>query len=100
MTTPRSISQLLKSGAALQHLSQRAKAAVALKEQVQAALPPTLAGHITGATQKRQELVVFVDSPAFCARLRFETPRLKNALAQATGLPVDRVTVRVQPPPR
>ena len=71
-----------------------------MKEQVQAALPGTLAPHITAVTHKRQELVVSVDSPAFCARLRFEIPRLKAALMQATGQPVDRVSVRVQPPPR
>jgi hypothetical protein len=96
----RSVADLLNSGARLQHISQRAKAAVALKEQVQAALPASLAGHITAASQRRQELVVSVDSPAFCARLRFEVPRLKAALMKTSGQPLDRVSVRVQPPPR
>jgi hypothetical protein len=100
MSNPRQISDLLKAGARLQHLSQRARAAVALKEQVQAALPSFLAAHITAATQRRDELVVAVDSAAFCARLRFEIPRLKSALAQASGQALSRVSVRVQPPPR
>ena len=104
MPSPRQISDLLKTRARLQHISQRARAAVALKEQVQAALPRVLAEHITAATQRRQELVLAIDSPAFCARLRFEIPRLKAALSrvmgQATGQTIERVTVRVQQPPR
>jgi hypothetical protein len=96
----RSLGEVLSSGARLQHISQRARAAVALKEQVQAALPPLLAARLTGATQRRQELVLAVDSPAFCARVRFESPRLKAALARATGMTFDRISVRVQQPPR
>ncbi len=100
MPNPRQLSEVLKSGARLRHISQRARAAVALREQVRTALPPRLAAHITGATQRRQELVLAVDSPAYCARLRFESPRLRAALAQATGLEFARISVRVQPPPR
>lgn len=100
MLKPRPLSEVLRSGTHLQHISQRARAAVALKEQVQAALPPRLAPHITGATQRRHELVVAVDSPAFCARLRFESPKLKAALMKATGLDFARITVRVQQPQR
>ncbi len=100
MSNPRKLSELLKSGARLQHLSQRARAAVAIKEQVQSALPASLAAHITGVTQRRDELVLAVDSAAFCARLRFEVPRLREALAKAMGQSVGRISVRVQPPPR
>lgn len=100
MPKARSLSEVLSGGSQLQHISQRARAAVALKEQVQAALPASLASHVTGATQRRNELVVAVDSPAFCARLRFESPRLKAALAKATGLTFERIGVRVQQPVR
>jgi hypothetical protein len=98
MYKPRKVSELLTSGAPrLQHLARRAKAALALREQVQAALPAQLAPHITGAVQRQQDLILSVDSPAFCARLRFEAPRLRAALGLSTGLPIGRISVRVLP---
>jgi hypothetical protein len=64
---------------------------------VQSALPPNLANHVTAAAPRQQELVIWLDSAAFCARLRFEAPRLRQALCQATGIVVERIRVRVQP---
>lgn len=64
---------------------------------MQAALPAALAVHVTAVAQRQQELVIWLDSAAFCARLRFEAPRLRNALSRATGVAVERVRVRVQP---
>jgi hypothetical protein len=64
---------------------------------VQSVLPPNLANHVTAAAPHRQELVIWLDSAAFCARLRFEAPRLRQALCQATGIAVERIRVRVQP---
>ena len=98
MQNPRRISDLLNVGPRLQHLAQRARAAAALREQVQQALPAPLAAHVTGASFRRTELILAVDSPAFCARLRFEAPRVRDALARQAGVTVDKVSVRVQPP--
>jgi len=95
---PRSLSELIRGGEPrLQHLSSRAKTAIALKENVRAALSETLANHVTAAALRQQELTVWVDSAVFCARLRFEIPRLRDALARATGTPIDRIRVKVQP---
>ena len=98
MHKPRSLSELIRSGEPrLQHLSSRAKTAIALKENVRAALSEALANHVTAAALRQQELTVWVDSAAFCARLRFEIPRVKAALARATGAPIERIRVKVQP---
>jgi hypothetical protein len=78
-------------------LANRSKAAIQFRDLVQAALPASLATHVTAAAARPQELVIWLDSAAFCARLRFEAPRLRHALAQATGLAVERIKVRVQP---
>jgi hypothetical protein len=95
---PRPISELIHgSGARLQHLASRSRAAREFRELVQSALPGPLAVHVTGAAWRRPELVVWLDSPAFCARLRFEAPRLKAALAQVTGNTIERIRVRVKP---
>jgi hypothetical protein len=94
---PRHIGDLLKGGAPrLQNLQQRAKAALALRDVVQGALPSALAAHVVSAAQRQQDVVVAVDSAAFCARLRFEAPRVKAAVIQATGDAVNRIIVRVQ----
>jgi hypothetical protein len=95
---PRSLSELIKGGEPrLQHLSSRAKTAIALKENVCAALSGALANHVTAAALRQQELTVWVDSAVFCARLRFEIPRVRDALARATGASIDRIRVKVQP---
>jgi hypothetical protein len=98
---PRSLSELIRGGAPrLQHLSNRAKTAIALKEAVRAALAGPLANHVTAAALRQQELTVWVDSAAFCARLRFEIPRVRDALMRTTGTPIERIRVKVQPETR
>jgi hypothetical protein len=95
---PRSIGDLLHAPTArLQHLASRSKAAIQFRELVRSALPEVLATHVTAAAPRQQDLVIWLDSAAFCARLRFETPRLRHALAQATGMVIDRIKVKVQP---
>jgi hypothetical protein len=97
---PRSLSELIQGGAPrLQHLSNRARTALALKESVRAALPGGLANHVTAAALRQQELTVWVDSAAFCARLRFEIPHVRDALSRETGAPIERIRVRVGPEP-
>jgi len=95
---PRSLSELIQGGTPrLQHLSNRAKTALALKEHIRATLPEALAKHVTAAALRQRELTLWVDSAAFCARLRFEIPRVRDALSREIGVPIDRIRVRVQP---
>lgn len=96
MHKPRSLSELIQGGAPrLQHLSNRAKTARALKESVRAALPEGLANHVTRAALRQQQLTIWVDSGNFCARLRFEIPHMRDALSRETGAPIERIRVLV-----
>jgi hypothetical protein len=95
---PRSISDLIHAPTGqMQHLAARSRAAVEFRDLVQSVLPRHLAAHVTAAAQRQRELLLWLDSPAFCARLRFEAPRLRAALSRATGTAFERVTVRVKP---
>jgi len=98
MHKPRSVADLLQSGTPrLAELASRAKAAVSLRDELQSLLPSALQGHLARASERRGEVTLWVDSAAFCARLRFEAPRMKEAASKQLGRPVSRVNVRVQP---
>jgi hypothetical protein len=95
---PRSIADLLQSGnPRLSHLANRAKAVVTLRDEVQSLLPASLAPHLSNASERQGDLTLWVDSGAFCARLRFEIPRLRAPLSGKLGRPIGRISVRVQP---
>jgi hypothetical protein len=81
----------------LRHLASRARAAKNACEQVKSALPRDLAARVTHVAERSQELTIWIDSAAFCARLRFEAPRLRAALATSLGTPLTRIRVKVQP---
>jgi hypothetical protein len=87
------------AGRRLEELVDRARAAEALDAQVRALLPPELAAHVTGASLREDAVVVLVDSAAWASRLRFYAPELAARLAPRTDGQVDRVRVRVAPPP-
>jgi hypothetical protein len=98
MHKPRSVADLVQSGTPrLASLAQRAKAAAVLRDEVQMLLPGRLQPHLTHASERQGELTLWVDSGAFCARLRFEIPRLKATIAAALGRPIERIRVRVRP---
>jgi hypothetical protein len=63
---------------------------------LEAHLPPDLPARITGVTERDGSLVVFADSPAWSARLRYAlqelTPQLRRAAPQ-----VHEVRVRILP---
>jgi Dna[CI] antecedent DciA-like protein len=59
-------------------------------------LPPGLPARITGITEQNGNLVVFADSPAWSARLRYALQELTAQIRQAQP-DVREVTVRVMP---
>ena len=65
---------------------------------LEARLPPELPPRITGITERDGHLVVFADSPAWSARLRYAlqelAPRIRDAQPD-----IKEVTVRVLPRP-
>lgn len=98
MHKPRSVADLLHSSSPrLAHLASRARAAVALRDEVQSLLPTRLQGHLAHASERHGEVTLWVDSAAFCARMRFEIPNLREGVTAKLGRPVQRIRVRVQP---
>lgn len=74
---------------------ERAQAMGALTESLSAALPGDFAGSLVAANiRDNGELVVIAASPAWAARLRFETEKLLKAASQ-TGEQVTRCSIRV-----
>jgi hypothetical protein len=65
---------------------------------LQAHLPPELPPRITGITERDGTLVVFADSPAWSARLRYALQELTPRI-QAAQPDITEVTVRVLPRP-
>jgi hypothetical protein len=63
---------------------------------LEARLPPGLPPRITGITQRDGNLVVFADSPAWSARLRYALQELTPQI-KATQPDIEEVTVRVLP---
>ena len=59
-------------------------------------LPPELPPRITGITEQNGHLVVFADSPAWSARLRYALQELYGQVQQAEP-DIKEVTVRVLP---
>ena len=61
-------------------------------------LPPGLASRITAITERDSNLVVFADSPAWSARLRYALQELDAGIRQAQP-DIREVSVRVMPRP-
>ncbi|MFI4906699.1 MAG: DciA family protein [Steroidobacterales bacterium] len=61
-------------------------------------LPPELPPRITGITERDSTLVVFADSPAWSARLRYALQELRAQIQEAQP-EIKEVTVRVMPRP-
>jgi predicted nucleic acid-binding Zn ribbon protein len=61
-----------------------------------ARLPPALPARITGITERDGILVVFADSPAWSARLRYALQELQPQIREAQP-DIEEVTVRVLP---
>jgi len=81
----------------LGELHARAKAFSALAARVRAILPSAEAAHVTGIVQCDKNLVILVDSSAWCARLRYRTNALRPRLAELLGHEVQELRVRVVP---
>ncbi|HET9107102.1 MAG TPA: DciA family protein [Steroidobacteraceae bacterium] len=65
---------------------------------LEAHLPPELPSRITGMTERDGHLVVFADSPAWSARLRYALEELTPEIRRAQP-DIKEVAVRVMPRP-
>ena len=99
-STPRgahSVKDLLARGVpVLSQAADQATRQAFWRPWLEAHLPAGLAARITGITERNGNLVVFADSPAWSARLRYAVHDLA-AQIQETQPDIKEVTVRVMP---
>jgi hypothetical protein len=94
---PKSINYLLTNRSGLRQLVDSIPAQQSWAEWLRAALAQELAGHLVSAVPKDTELVVFADSPAWGARLRYALAAMQSDIA-ARDSAISHTTVRVQQP--
>ena len=95
--TPKSINELLVNQPGLRRISASIPVQQSWLEWLRAAVASELAGHIVSAVPKEAELVVFADSPAWGARLRYALAAMQSDIA-ARDSAISHTTVRVQLP--
>lgn len=92
-----SVSDLLAGGQGmLRRLREGAVQADRTLAEVRRQLPPELAREVWAAAMSGPTLTLLVRSAAWGTRLRYQAPRLKDALAGELGVAIDRVVVKVR----
>ena len=86
---------LTRSGAHLTRVTEGAERGEFWRVWLAERLPAELDQHITGAAEREATLVVFADSPAWSARLRFALAEFEAQILAAGSL--SQVRVRVLP---
>jgi hypothetical protein len=94
---PKSINELLLSKSGLRQITAAIPAQQSWAEWLRGAVAAELAGHIVSAVPKNAELVVFADSAAWGARLRYALAAMQSDIA-ARDSAISRTSVRVQLP--
>jgi hypothetical protein len=94
---PKSVSEILFNRSALSRIVDSIPAQQSWAEWLRAALAHELAAHLVSALPKEAELVVFADSPAWGARLRYALAAMQSDIA-ARDSAISHTTVRVQQP--
>ena len=78
-------------------LNDRSRALDRLEHQLDQWLPAELIGRVKVGNFRNNELILFVDSSSWAARLRFVTPQLLQKLRQDGRLQPERIQVRILP---
>lgn len=100
MSNPKNFKQLLQiGGKRLSTLRTRAARRNQILAHVRAALTPELAGIIVSAGLESGVLTIGVNGGAFAARLRYATDTLRERVGTSLGADIQRVRIRVVPPP-
>lgn len=97
MSEKRLDSLLSNADSPLGELARQAARAGSLTELVSGCLPDEYAAHVRSAALSKQcELTITTESPAWAAKLRFESPQLLIALKER-DLKVEKIQVKVRP---
>jgi predicted nucleic acid-binding Zn ribbon protein len=95
--SPHSVKDLLaRSVPVLSQAADQSARQAFWRPWLEARLAPELAPRITGITERDGTLVVFADSPAWSARLRYAMQELQGQIREAQP-DIREVTVRVMP---
>lgn len=95
--SPHSVKDLLaRAVPILSHVADQTARQAFWHPWLEAHLPPGLAPRITAITERDGTLVVFADSPAWSARLRYALQELTAQIQQAQP-DIKKVSVRVMP---
>jgi len=92
----RKIQNLMTAQGLLNQLGHRLAAQRTLAEQVRSCLPAPLDRQLQAAVLNGTTLVLFVDSPVWASRLRYQSPVLLRQLRER-GITVDQLQTRILP---
>ncbi len=92
----RKIKDLMADQEILSQLGHRLASQLRLAEQVRSCLPAPLDKQLQAAVLNAATLVLFVDSPVWASRLRYQSPALLRQL-RASGINVDQIQTRIVP---
>ena len=81
-------------------LEERAKASLDLTQRVRNALADPEKNHVVAASYKADDLIVLVDSAAWCTRIRYTEAELSATLRAAGEKAFTRIKIRVGLPGR
>ncbi len=90
------IQELISAQGALNQLGRRLASQRGLTEQVRSCLPTPLDRQLQAAVLNGATLVLFVDSPVWASRLRYQSPSLLRQL-RGRGISVDQLQARIMP---
>jgi hypothetical protein len=94
--TAPSINELLTRNSIVGRVIHKVAAQQSWVAWLRESLPAELAAHVVHAVPKQSELVVFADTPSWCARLRYAMATMEEPIRERDPA-IRRTYVRVQP---
>jgi hypothetical protein len=72
---------------------------IELQKRLRTTLPSPLNDHVTVANCKKGTLIIYTDSAAWAARLRFRVPEMLKSINEAPQeIPLQAIRIKVRPP--
>lgn len=96
---PISVARLLDrvGSSGIHQLTDRGQRLARFERFLNEQLPPELIGRVRIGNLRDQLLILFVDSPAWAARLRFHVPQLLQQLRKHGAIRPEKIQIRVLP---
>jgi len=72
---------------------------IELQKRIRTALPAPLNDHVTVANSRKGTLIIYTDSAAWAARLRFRVPEMLKSINETSqDVPLQAIRIKVRPP--